>query len=90
MRYRNTGVSRRGYRRGHARHNLERYARVPALFRLFPTPPEDKRVAALEPRHRFALSGPIKQERIDIRLFHGVLRAGFADIDFFSVRTRMV
>ena len=72
---RNAGVSRAGGGGGHAGADLERDAGGGQGFDLLAAAAEQKRIAALEPQHAFALARQGLQLGIDLVLWLGVLVA---------------
>ena len=86
MRNRNARISGRGNRRRDAGHDLKRHARRPTLLRLFPASSKYERIAAFQARHRFALPRLRNEQRVDVGLFHRMLRARLADVGLLGVR----
>jgi hypothetical protein len=68
MRDRDSRISRTGNRRSDAWHDHERYSSRRQRLRLFPAAAKQKRIAALEPDHLFALPRFLDEQRVDFVL----------------------
>ncbi len=81
MGQRNSGVSRRCDRRGHAGNDLERNAVGAQGLGLFAAAAEDERVAAFQTHDVVALPGPLHQQAVDLGLTPSSVAADLADVD---------
>src|SRR5690348_15244798 len=90
MRERDTRVGRDIQRRGDARDDLEGYARFGERLGLFPTPAEDKRVAAFESHYRETAPRALDQHGADLILGNGVGGLLLADVDALRGERREV
>ncbi|CCJ89637.1 hypothetical protein BN132_1565 [Cronobacter turicensis 564] len=87
---RNTGVSRGAAGRRNAGHYLKRHARGFGRFQFFAAAPENKRVAAFQAHHGFALAGEINQHLVGLMLRHRVRARAFPDTDAVGVATHQI
>src|SRR5690348_453481 len=90
MRQRDAAISRQSQRRGYARYDLERNPRSRQRFHLLAAPPEDERIAALEPHHRLAAPRALDQHSGDLFLSRFMRRALLADVHPLGMRGRQV
>ena len=91
MRRRNAGVGRDSERRAHARHDLERHRRPAERLGLLGPPPEEERIAVLEPHDGLAGLRTGDEEPFDRRLVEARgIAVGAADGDHLGVGPRML
>jgi hypothetical protein len=86
---RDAGPGGHGDRAAHPRDDLPRNPRLGAGEGLFPTPPEDERIAPLEPHHDPAGQGVVHEEGVDVLLPAGVISRRLADEDALRLGRRL-
>jgi hypothetical protein len=88
--HRDPSGGRYGDRAGHARHDFDRHAGLPARVDLLPAAAQDERVAALEPDD--VVTGPslLDQDLVDLGLGDPVVAGGLADVDDHDVGVQLV
>ena len=72
-------------RRRHARDDLKRNARFGRGLQFFAASAKNKRVAALQANHRFALFRCVHQQTVDLLLRYGYAGSAFTDADCLRV-----
>ena len=90
MRQRNAGISGNAEGRGDAGHNLERDAGIRQGFGLFPAPPEQKRISALQAHDFEAALAAIDEQRADLFLRESVVGFFLAYVKAFGGGGRQI